>query len=46
MPKKKRYTTSACRSPVGLPLPYEPVPSVANRMMIMVEAKSDHLREK
>lgn len=47
MPKKNRYATSAARRPVGLPpAPYEPVPSAAKRMMMMVEAKRDHLREK
>jgi hypothetical protein len=47
IPKKNRYATSAARRPVGLPpAPYEPVPRVAKRMMIIVDAKRDHFREK
>jgi hypothetical protein len=47
IPKKNLYTTSAASKPVGLPpAPYEPVPSAANKMMMIVEAKSDHFREK
>jgi hypothetical protein len=47
MPKKKRYATRAASKPVGLPpAPYDPAPSAANRMMMSVDTKRDHLREK
>jgi len=47
IPRKKRYTTSAVNSPLGLPpAPYEAVPNMAKRMMIMVDVNNDHFREK
>ena len=47
IPRKKRYTTSAVSRPLGLPpAPYDAVPRMAKRMMIMVEVNSDHFLEK
>ena len=47
IPKKNRYATRAASKPVGLPpAPYEPAPSAAKRRMMIVDAKSDHFREK
>jgi hypothetical protein len=47
IPKKNRYATSAANKPVGLPpAPYDPVHSAAKTRIIIVDANSDHLREK
>ena len=47
IPRKKRYTTSAVSRPLGLPpAPYDAVPRMAKRMMIMVDVNSDHFLEK
>lgn len=47
IPKKKRYATRAASKPDELPpAPYDPAPSAAKRMMMIVDTKSDHLREK
>jgi hypothetical protein len=46
IPRKKRYATSAANSPVGLPpAPYEPVPSAAKTIIILVDANKDHFLE-
>jgi hypothetical protein len=47
MPKKNRYATNAASNPPGLPpAPYAPAPSAAKTRIIIVDANSDHLREK